>query len=148
MRWQKWVCSLFVLMQCVCWLCSWMIVIVLNTILHTANGCIFVLGWFSVSWQHERHQLDGGGMLGLIMWMVLQNCTWVALTMIWLLVLTCWCGWFVNLQMQQCDWNGAAGGCTFCAAVVVVYLGRYAMSAVWSLVLTLCVSCDCLLGLL
>ena len=49
--------------------------------------------------------------------------------------------------MQQCDCNGAAGR-TFRAAVVVVYLGRYAMSAVWSIVLTLCVSCDCVLGLL
>ena len=50
--------------------------------------------------------------------------------------------------MQQCDYNGAAGGCTFRADVVVVCLGRFALSAVWSLVLTLCVSCDCLLGLL
>ena len=53
----------------------------------------------------------------------------------------------MQLQMRQSNCNGAAGR-TFRAAVVVVYLGRYAMSAVWSLVLTLCVSCDCLLGLL
>ena len=35
-----------------------------------------------------------------------------------------------------------------CAAVIVVCLGRFAMSAVWSLVLTLCVSFVCVLGLL
>ena len=54
-----------------------------------------------------------------------------------------------QLQMRQCDCNGAAGR-TFCAAVIVVCLGRYAMSAVsvWFLVLTPCVSFDCVLGLL
>ena len=35
-----------------------------------------------------------------------------------------------------------------CAAVIGVCLGRFAMSAVWSLVLTLRVSFDCVLGLL
>ena len=35
-----------------------------------------------------------------------------------------------------------------CAAMIVVCLGRYAMSAVRSLVLTQCVSCDCVLVLL
>ena len=53
----------------------------------------------------------------------------------------------MHLQMRQCDCNGAAGR-TFRAAMIVVYLGRYAMSAVWSSVLTLCVSYNCLLGLL
>ena len=53
----------------------------------------------------------------------------------------------MQLQMRQCDCNGAAGR-TFCAAVIVVRLGRYANSAVRSLVLTLCVSFDCFLGLL
>ena len=38
--------------------------------------------------------------------------------------------------MRQCECYDAAV-CTFCAAVIVVYLVRYAMSAVWSLVLTL-----------
>ena len=53
----------------------------------------------------------------------------------------------MQLQMRQYDFNGAAGR-TFCAAVIVVRSVRYAMSAVRSLVLTLCVSCDCILGLL
>ena len=53
----------------------------------------------------------------------------------------------MQLQIRQYDCNGAADR-TLCAAVVVVRLGRYAMSAVWFLVLTLCVSCDCVLGLL
>ena len=53
----------------------------------------------------------------------------------------------MQLQIRQYDCNGAAV-CTFYAAVIVVCLGRFAMSAVWSLVLTLCVSCDCILGLL
>ena len=53
----------------------------------------------------------------------------------------------MQLQMRQSNCNGAAGR-TFCAAVIVVCLGRYAMSAVRYLVLTLCVSCDCILGLL
>ena len=60
------------------------------------------------------------------------------------------CGWFVNLECNckyDYDCNGAAG-CTCCAAVIIVCLGRYAMSAVRSLVLTPCVSCDCILGLL
>ena len=39
-------------------------------------------------------------------------------------------------------------GVRSCAAMIVVCLGRYAMSAVRSLVLTQCVSCDCVLGLL
>jgi len=53
----------------------------------------------------------------------------------------------MHLQMRQYDCNGAAV-CTFWAAVIVVCLVRYAMSAVRSLVLTLCVSFDCVLGLL
>ena len=53
----------------------------------------------------------------------------------------------MQLQMRQCDCNGVAVG-TFCAAVIVVCLVRYALSAVWFLVLTVCVSCDCVLGLL
>ena len=53
----------------------------------------------------------------------------------------------MQLQMRKCDCNGAAG-CTFGSAMIVVCLGRFAMSAVWSMVLTLCVSCDCGLGLL
>ena len=53
----------------------------------------------------------------------------------------------MQLQMRQYDCNGAAV-CTFCAAVIGVCLGRFAMSAVWSMVLTLCVSCDFVLGLL
>ena len=53
----------------------------------------------------------------------------------------------MQLQMRQSNCNGAAGR-TFCAAVTVVCLVRYAMSAVRSLVLTLCVSFDCVLGLL
>ena len=53
----------------------------------------------------------------------------------------------MQLQMRQYDCNGAAV-CTFCAAMIVVCLGRYAMSAVRSLVLTPCVSVDCILGLL
>ena len=52
-----------------------------------------------------------------------------------------------QLEMRQCDCNTAADG-TYCAAVIVVCLVRYAMSAVWSLVLPPCVSCDCVLGLL
>ena len=50
----------------------------------------------------------------------------------------------MQLQLQQCDCNAAAV-CTFRAAVIVVCLGRYAMSAVRSLVLTPCVSFDCIL---
>ena len=57
------------------------------------------------------------------------------------------CEFGMHLQMRQCDCNGAAG-CKFCAAVIVVVLVRHAMSAVRSLVLTMCVSCDCVLGLL
>ena len=53
----------------------------------------------------------------------------------------------MQLQMRQCDCNGAAVR-TFCAAVTVVYLGRFAVAAVWFLVLTLCVLFDCVLGLL
>ena len=53
----------------------------------------------------------------------------------------------MQLEMRQCDCNGAAA-CTFCAAGIGVCLGRYAMSAVWFLVLTACVSSDCVLGLL
>ena len=53
----------------------------------------------------------------------------------------------MQLQMRQSNCNGAAVR-TFCAAVIVVCLGRYAMSAVRSLVLTPCVSFDCVLGLL
>ena len=53
----------------------------------------------------------------------------------------------MHLQMRQCDSNGAAV-CTWCAAVNVVCLVRYAMWAVRSLVLTMCVLFDCVLGLL
>ena len=53
----------------------------------------------------------------------------------------------MQLQMRQYDCNGAAV-CTFCAAVIGVCLGRFAMSAVRSLVLTPCVLFDCVLGLL
>ena len=56
------------------------------------------------------------------------------------------CGLGMQLQMRQCDCNGAAGG-TFCAAVIGVCLVRYAMSAVRSLVLSPCDLFDCLLGL-
>ena len=65
--------------------------------------------------------------------------------------LNAWCGWFVNLEcICKCD-NAIAMvlQCVrSCAAVIGVCLGRYAMSAVRSLVLTPCVSCDCVLGLL
>ena len=63
----------------------------------------------------------------------------------------------MQLQMRQCDCNSAAGLSaifnkssprTFCAPVFVVCLVRYAMAAVRSLVLTKCVSFDCVLGLL
>ena len=57
------------------------------------------------------------------------------------------CGLGMQLQMRQSNCNDAAGR-TFCAAVIVVCLGRYAMSAVRSLVLTLCDAFDCVLGLL
>ena len=53
----------------------------------------------------------------------------------------------MQLQMRQCDCNGAAGG-TFYAALIVVCIVRYAMSAVWSLVLTSRVSFVCVHGLL
>ena len=53
----------------------------------------------------------------------------------------------MQLQMRQYDCNGAAV-CTYCVAVIVVCLGRFAMSAVRSIVHTPCVSCDCVLGLL
>ena len=52
-----------------------------------------------------------------------------------------------ELVIRQCDCNGAAER-TFCAAVILLCLGSYAMSAVRFLVLTLCVSFDCVLGLL
>ena len=50
----------------------------------------------------------------------------------------------MQLQMRQYDCNGAAV-CTFCAAMIVLCLVRYAMSAVRSLVLTPCVAFDCIL---
>ena len=53
----------------------------------------------------------------------------------------------MQLQMRQSNCNGASGR-TFCAAVIVSRLVRYTMSEVWSLVFTLCVLFDCLLGLL
>ena len=53
----------------------------------------------------------------------------------------------MHLHIRQFDCNGAAA-CTFRATVIVVCLGRFAMSEVRSLVLTPCVSCDCVLGLL
>ena len=62
--------------------------------------------------------------------------------MVWLV-----CELGMQLQMRQYDCNGAADR-TLCAAVIVVCFGRFAMSAVWSMVLTLCVSFDCVLGLL
>ena len=53
----------------------------------------------------------------------------------------------MQLQMRQCDCNLAAV-CTCWSAVISVCLVRYAMSAVGFVVLTLCVSFDCVLGLL
>ena len=53
----------------------------------------------------------------------------------------------MKLQIRQYDCNGAAGR-TFCAAVIVACLGRFAISAVRSMVLTPCFSFDCVLGLL
>ena len=53
----------------------------------------------------------------------------------------------MQLQMRQCDCKYSAV-CTFGSAVIVVCLVRYALSAVWFLVLTPCVSSDCVLGLL
>ena len=53
----------------------------------------------------------------------------------------------MQLEMRQCDCNGAAGR-TFCAAMIVVCLCRYVVFAVRSLVLPPCVSFDCDLGLL
>ena len=54
-------------------------------------------------------------------------------------------GW--HLQMRQCDCNGAAGR-TFCVALIVVCIGRHAISAMWSLVLTSRVLFVCVHGLL
>ena len=53
----------------------------------------------------------------------------------------------MQLEMRHCDCNGSAA-CTFWSAVIAVCLARFAMLAVRSLVLTECVSFDCLLGLL
>ena len=53
----------------------------------------------------------------------------------------------MQLLMRQCDCNGAAAR-TFYAAVILVCLVRYAMSAALFLLLTPCVSCDFVLGLL
>ena len=53
----------------------------------------------------------------------------------------------MQLQMRQSNCNGAAGR-TYYAAVIVVCLVRYAMSAVGFVVLNLCVSLDCVFGLL
>ena len=53
----------------------------------------------------------------------------------------------MQLKMRQCDCNGAAGR-TFYAASIVVCIGRYAISAMWSLVLTKCVLFVCVFGLL
>ena len=53
----------------------------------------------------------------------------------------------MQLQMRQCNVNGAAGR-TYYAAVIVVCLVRYAISAMRSMVLTPCVSLDCVLGML
>ena len=53
----------------------------------------------------------------------------------------------MQLQMRQFDCNGAAA-CTFRATVIAVCLGRFAMSEVRSLVLTLCFLFDCVIGLL
>ena len=54
------------------------------------------------------------------------------------------CDLGMQLQMRQCDCNGAAVR-TLCAAVIVVCLVRYAMSELVSLVLTQSVACtfDC-----
>ena len=53
----------------------------------------------------------------------------------------------MQLQMRQCDCNGAAER-TFSTAVIVVCLVRYAISAMRSMVLSPCDSFDCALGLL
>ena len=53
----------------------------------------------------------------------------------------------MQLQMRQCDCNGAAV-CTFCAVVIVVCFVRYALSVVWSFVFTSRVVFDCVFGLL
>ena len=53
----------------------------------------------------------------------------------------------MQLQMRQCECNGAAGR-TFYAALSVVCILRYAISAVWSLVLNSHVSFVCVHGLL
>ena len=57
------------------------------------------------------------------------------------------CDLGMQLQMRQYDCNGAAV-CTFGSAVIVVCLVRYAMPSVWVLVLTPCITFDCVLGLL
>ena len=60
-----------------------------------------------------------------------------------------WCGWFVNLECKYVNVIAMVlQGVRSCAAVIVVCLGRCAISAVWSMVLTQCVSFDCVLGLL
>ena len=62
-----------------------------------------------------------------------------------------WCGWFVNLECNcKCDniIEMVMQCVRSCAAVIGVCLNRFAMSAVWFLVLNSCVSCDCDLGLL
>ena len=53
----------------------------------------------------------------------------------------------IQLQMRPCDCNGAAV-CTFWSVVIGVCLVRYVMSAVGFVVLTLCVSLDCVFELL
>ena len=53
----------------------------------------------------------------------------------------------MQLLMRHCECNGAAER-TFCAAVIVVCIIRYAISAMWSLVLTSRVSFVCVHGLL
>ena len=59
--------------------------------------------------------------------------------MVWLV-----CERGMQLQMRQSNCNGAAV-CTWFAAVTAVCLVRYAMFAEWSMVLTPCVSFDCIL---
>ena len=79
------------------------------------------------------------------------NCTRVASSINLVGGCDAWCGWIVNLECN-CKYVNVIAmvlqAVRSCAAVIVVCLGRYAMSAVWSLVLTLCVSFDCVLELL
>ena len=53
----------------------------------------------------------------------------------------------MQLQMRQCDCNGAAV-CTFCTVEIVVCIIGIAIAKLWSLVLTSRVSFVCVFGLL